>query len=142
MTIRDKAIPAPAFLKRLRAAELVRFAMSTGISALLSFGVPVVLHEGFGVGQQRAVAIGFALAYVTNLLLLKAFVYRSPASWRAVVPRYVVVNGLFRLAEYGAFGLLVDRFALDYRLVLLVILGASTVVKFFAYRVIFRGRVQ
>ena len=129
---------------RLRplALQIARFGLSTGFSAAVSFGLPVILHETFDIGQKRAVAIGFVLAYVANLLLLKTFVFQSRGSWRREVPRYVVVNGTFRLLEYAAFTLLLDRLDWDYRVAVLSVLAVSAVIKFFVYRVIFDSRVE
>lgn len=136
-------MPAPR-VKQL-AAQLVRFAISTGFSAVLSFGLPIVLHERLGVTEQVAVAIGFAVAYLGNIVLLRVFVFRSRGSWRKQLARYVPANGAFRLAEYAVFLLLFQRAGLDYRIAVLIVLGASACLKFFVYRWIFgdpegRGR--
>lgn len=123
-------------------AQLARFMVSTGFSAALSFGLPIILHEWFGIAERVAVAIGFAVAYAGNILLLRLFVFRSRGSWRQQLARYIPANGAFRLAEYAAFLLLFERAGLDYRLAMLIVLGASACLKFFVYRWIFSDRAK
>ncbi len=119
------------------AGQVVRFGASTGVSALLSFGLPMLLHEQFGISESSAVAIGFAVAYVLNILLLRSFVFRSNGSWREQLPRYLLANGIFRLAEYGGFLLLFYRLQIDYRISVICVLGVSAIAKFFVYRLVF-----
>lgn len=126
---------------RTLAGQLARFSVSTGFSAAMSFGLPIALHEGFGVAQKIAVAIGFAVAYIGNIALLRLFVFRSTGSWLHQLARYIPVNGAFRLAEYLVFLVLLDHLRLDYKLAMLVVLGASAAIKFFVYRWIFVDRV-
>lgn len=117
--------------------QLARFMVSTGFSAAMSFGLPVILHERAGVAERTAVAIGFAAAYIGNIVVLRLFVFQSRGSWRKQLARYVPANGGFRLAEYLAFLLLFERGGLDYRIAMLVVLGVSAGLKFFVYRWIF-----
>lgn len=128
-------------LKTLRNApitgQLLRFGVSTGFSAALSFGLPVLLHEWLAISPRRAVAIGFIIAYLGNILLLRLFVFRSRGSWMGQVLRYIPTNGAFRLCEYLGFLALYDHLRLDYRLALVLVLGVSAILKFFAYRLIF-----
>ena len=131
--------PDLALLSKTLLGQLARYGLSTLFSASLSFGLPVLLREVFGLESWLAVAIGFAIAYVGNLLLLKLFVYRSKGGWGGDTARYVVTNGAFRLAEYGAY-LALERLAgLDYRIAVLIVLAVSAVLKFFAYRYVFVG---
>lgn len=130
----------PSFINSTLAAQLVRFTVSTGFSALMSFGLPIVLHEWFGVDEAIAVAIGFATAYLGNVVLLRLFVFRSRGSWRKQLARYIPINGAFRLGEYGAFLLLFEKAGLDYRIAMLAVLGSSAALKFFVYRWIFTDR--
>lgn len=126
------------------AGQLFRFGISTGFSAALSFGLPLLLHEHFGISETMAVAIGFAAAYLGNIWLLRNFVFRSSGNWRREVFRYVVWNALVRLLEYASFYALFARFGFDYRVALLLVLGISAVLKFFLYRWVFTdpsGRV-
>lgn len=127
----------PFLMTKTFAAQLGRFTVSTGFSAAMSFGLPILLHEWLGVAERVAVAIGFATAYLGNIVLLRLFVFQSRGSWRKQLARYIPANGAFRLTEYFAFLLLFERAGLDYRLAMLVVLGASACFKFFVYRWIF-----
>lgn len=118
-------------------AQLARFMVSTGFSAAMSFGLPIVLHEWLRIAERIAVAIGFAVAYAGNIVLLRLFVFQSRGSWRKQLARYVPANGAFRLAEYGGFLLLFEEAGLDYRMALLAVLGVSACLKFFVYRWVF-----
>lgn len=119
------------------AGQLFRFGISTGFSAALSFGLPLLLHEHLGVTETLAVAIGFAAAYLGNIWLLRNFVFRSTGNWRREVSRYVVWNAVARLLEYAAFYALFASLGVDYRFALLLVLGISAVLKFFLYRWVF-----
>ncbi|TCJ32804.1 GtrA family protein [Parafrankia sp. BMG5.11] len=122
------------------AGQVLRFGISTGFSAALSFGLPLILHEYLGLTEPAAVAIGFAIAYAGNIWLLRNFVFRSTADWWGEVFRYMAINAAFRLIEYGAFFFLFKTAGLDYRIALLAVLGVSAVLKFFLYREVFSGR--
>jgi putative flippase GtrA len=122
------------------AGQIFRFGISTGFSAALSFGFPLLLHEYLGVPEVLAVAIGFATAYVGNIWLLRNYVFRSTGSWRSEVFRYVIWNGVARLLEYATFYLLFRSLGFDYRIALLLVLGVSAVLKFFLYRWVFAER--
>ena len=127
---------------RKMAGQFARFGVSTGFSATMSFGLPIILHEWLGVAQKPSVAIGFATAYVGNIALLRLFVFRSTGSWLGQLARYIPVNGCFRIVEYLGFVVLLDHFGLDYRLAMLAVLGTSSLIKFFAYRLIFLDRAE
>lgn len=111
--------------------------MSSGISAAFSFLLPTVLHEIFKVPIKGAVATGFAVAYVINFALLRAFVFRSTNALRQDAVRYLFVNGIFRILEYLFFIFLFDFVSMNYMLAVLLVLATSTVIKFFGYRRIF-----
>jgi putative flippase GtrA len=125
---------------RALAAQILRFGASTGVSALLSFGLPILLHEVFAVEVRWAVAIAFAVAYVVNVALLRAFVFRSHLTLAQQLVRYVPANGCLRLIEYFVTLALTQRAGLDYKLSILLVLGISSVAKFFIYRMIFKSR--
>ena len=93
-----------------------------------------------GVPEKTAVAIGFVTAYLGNMLLLRVFVFKSTNDWKRDIAGYIVTNGVFRLMEYGAFIALLNYAGLQYIPVLLIVLGVSAVVKFFAYRWLFADR--
>ena len=119
------------------AHQLMRFGLSSGLSATLSFFLPIALHEAAEVPERPAVAIGFVSAYIFNFAMLRLFVFRSRNSLRADALRYLPLNGAFRLAEYAGFLLLEGMLSLGYIASMFIILSISTVLKFFGYRVVF-----
>ena len=122
-------------------SEILRFGMSTLFSASLSAGLPILLHEVLSVNEERAVAIGFATAYLANILLLKLFVFRSSGRWIHELIKYVPTNGLFRLLEYTVFLALVRVVDLDYRIAVFSVLSITLGLKFLVYRLIFRRKL-
>ncbi len=117
--------------------HVVRFGMTSGLSAALSLGLPVLLHEGLGIAVQISVAIGFATSYLANFVMLRSFVFRSQKSLKGDLWRYLVVNGSFRVIEYFAFLGLYEGLSMNYALAVLIILTLSTIMKFFGYRRLF-----
>ncbi len=126
-------------LRRLSAQKTVlRFGTATISSAMLSFVLPIILHTYAGIGEQASVAISFAIAYGFNFIALRKLVFLSKADWRRDLAFYAIVNAAFRLAEFLAFSALRAWGILPYAAALLAVLGTSTIVKFFAYRRLFR----
>lgn len=121
-------------------AALSRFALATLASALLSFLLPILLHEKAGLGERTAVGLSFAVAYVFNFLTLRRLVFASRASLGRDLWRYALVNALFRIAEFLAFAALRSAEILSYAAALLLVLAVSTLIKFFAYRRLFGER--
>jgi len=117
--------------------ELIRFGISTGVSAVFTLGVPVLLHEGFGIGQKLAVAVSQSFALLLNFVMIRIFVFRSKRAARRDVSYYVASAITFRGLEYlfflGLFGLL----HLFYFLALVLTLSTSTLLKFVWYRFLF-----
>ena len=109
---------------------------------MLSFVLPIALHEIGGLPEQVSVGIGFASAYLFNFLMLRIFFFRSRNSLRADALQYLPVNGAFRIAEYGAFLILNTVFSVDYILATFTVLAVSTILKFFGYRRLFGARAR
>lgn len=122
-------------------AAASRFAVATFASALLSFGLPLALHEVMGLGERLSVGLSFAIAYAFNFIMLRRMVFASEAGWRRDLGLYAGVNATFRLGEFLAFAALRSSAVLSYAAALLVVLTLSTMVKFFAYRRLF-GRAD
>lgn len=120
--------------------QLFRFALSTAISASLTVGLPILLHEGLGMDERPAVAIAFVAALMVNFVVMRHFVFAARGSAREDMVRYVVTNTGFRLAEYAAFALLFTVLRLGYIVALLIVLGTSTVLKFVTYRLVVFGQ--
>ena len=120
--------------------QLVRFAVSTVISASFTLGLPLLLHEIGGIEQKLAVAISQASALVLNFLMIRLFVFRSKNDGKRDLAYYVGSAVAFRGLEYLLFLALLQLAGLHYLAALLVTLVASTVVKFGWYRFLFHGR--
>jgi putative flippase GtrA len=123
---------------RPRLAEVARFGVATVISASITLGVPVALHEGFDVDERVAVAIALAIAFVVNFFTTRLFVFKSGGSARRELWRFLGVSLTFRLAEYGFF-LLLFGFGMVYFAAQFIVLASSFVLKFlvqkyFVYR--------
>lgn len=128
-----------ARVKSLLSAQktVLRFATATVSSAMLSFLLPLILHNYAGIGEQASVAISFTIAYSFNFIALRKLVFLSKAKWRRDLAFYAAANAGFRFAEFLVFSALRAWGILPYAAALLVVLGTSTVVKFFAYRRLF-----
>lgn len=114
--------------------RVIRYGIATLISAAVSVGLPILLHEVLGLGPQVSVAIGFVTIFVVNFVNVKYFVFRKhDGSWRQL-RRFVLATGGFRLLEYCAFSLLFSLFGLHYVLSLCVVLAASLALKFLVYQ--------
>ena len=115
----------------------MRFGLSSGLSATLSFLLPIALHEAGGFPEPLAVGIGFVSAYIFNFATLRLFVFRSRNSLRADLVRYLPLNGAFRLGEYCAFLVVDEAHSLGYIASMFIVLAISTALKFFGYRRVF-----
>ena len=122
--------------------QLIRYGVSSGASAAVSLGLPVLLHEAFGVEQKLAVAISQASVLLLNFLMIRLFVFRSKSTAKRDLAYYVGSSIAFRGLEYLLFLALFELASLHYFLALLLTLGASTVVKFGWYRFLFHGRTE
>ena len=122
---------------RETASEVMRFAIATGLSAIVSLGLPIALHELLHVDQRIAVAVSQLSVLAMNFLTLRVFVFRSSGKARADVFRYGASAITFRGLEYASFLLLFEIVHMFYVTALVVTLCASTVSKFFWYRCIF-----
>ena len=122
--------------------QLIRYGVSSGASAAVSLGLPVLLHEAFGVEQKLAVAISQASVLLLNFLMIRLFVFRSKSTAKRDLAYYVGSAVAFRGLEYLLFLALFELASLHYFLALLLTLGASTVVKFGWYRFLFHGRTE
>lgn len=119
--------------------QLIRFGMATAVSASVSFVLPLALHALAGVPERSSVGIAFCLAYLLNFAMLRRVVFRADRPIAGQFAVYAITNAAFRAGEFAAFDLArawVPGFG--YALTLLGVLALSTLVKFFAYRRVFR----
>jgi putative flippase GtrA len=122
--------------------QLIRYGVSSGTSAAVSLGLPVLLHEAFGVEQKLAVAISQASVLLLNFLMIRLFVFRSKSKAKRDLTYYIGSAIAFRGLEYLLFLALFELADLHYFTALLLTLGTSTVVKFGWYRFLFHGRTE
>jgi putative flippase GtrA len=115
--------------------EGLRYLVMSGVSASLSLGIPFVLHEGFAVRPDIAVAIGLTTAFVVNFFAAKQFVFRKRGSVKAQLGRYTLVSFLFRSGEYLCFLLLHSVFGIQYMVANTSVLLLSFCLKFFVYKI-------
>lgn len=130
------------FISELRgrdtlAGQLFRFGLMTAMSATISVGMPVLLHEVFGVAPRIAVAIAFLSAFVVSFATTRSLVFASNGTIRRDFFIFAGSTAAFRVSEYLAFLLLMDTLGLHYVAALVVALVVSSVVKFFWYRYTF-----
>jgi putative flippase GtrA len=136
-----------AFLRDIRSPEWglagqgVRFALSGSLVAAVYVSVTTLLHDGFAVPFQIALAIGFGVAVALHFTLQRRFVWRHRQRFALAVhhqaARYLCVCG----AQYGITalstselpGLLGLPVEIVYLLTMLTVAGVN-----FA---LFRGRV-
>jgi putative flippase GtrA len=124
---------------RERVAELARYVLATLVSASITLGVPVALHEGLGVDERIAVAVALVIAFVVNFVTTRVYVFKSAGNARAELNRFIAVSLAFRLGEYGLF-LLLFSLGIVYYIAQLVVLILSFVLKFLTYRRFVYGR--
>ena len=122
--------------------QLFRFGISTVLSAIVTLGVPVLLHEIFGVEQRLAVAISQSSALLLNFVMIRVFVFGSKRAARRDLVYYVGSAATFRGLEYLLFLGLFGLAHLFYFTALVLTLGTSTLLKFVWYRFLFDQRNQ
>jgi putative flippase GtrA len=122
--------------------KILRFAAGGVLSSGVTLGVTALLREIFGVREAIAAAVGLASAMLVNFLFLRHFVFASRAT---PIPRqltmFLTSNGVFRVLEYLGFLVVIRLLDLHYLLSLLLVLGASFLLKFLVYeRFVFAHR--
>jgi putative flippase GtrA len=121
--------------------QMLRFAVATGISAVVSVSFPVILHELLHLEQKLAVGISQASVLLLNFLTLRLFVFRANGGGQRVMFRYLASAFAFRGLEYLSFLLLFELADLFYLTALVITLVAWTGIKFAWYRYLFGDRV-
>lgn len=115
--------------------EGLRYLAMTGVSAAITLGLPFVLHEGFAVRPDIAVAIGLGTAFLVNFATGKFYVFRRKGSTKAQLGRFTLVSLLFRLSEYFLFLVLHNGFGVQYMIANTAVLFVSFCLKFFVYKI-------
>ena len=72
--------------------QAVRYSILTGVSASLSLGIPVALHEIVGISPGLAVPIGFIVVFFVNFFALRTAVFVSRTIFELVLTRRKVAT--------------------------------------------------
>jgi putative flippase GtrA len=115
--------------------EGFRYLVMSGMSAVLSLGLPFLLHEGFAVRPDIAVACGLAAAFVMNFFVARLFVFRKKGPVKKQLGRFALVSFAFRSGEYLAFLFLHSVLGVQYMLATASVLFLSFCLKFFVYKI-------
>ena len=134
--------PAGSVRRRVLVGQAVRFLAATGLSAILSMGLPILLHELFGIPPQIAVACAFVVAYFVNFIALRYVIFSSGRSVQRDFLNFGLSSLAFRGIEYVLFLALFQLLGLNYIVALAAVLIASSITKFFWYRSIMDGSNQ
>ncbi len=134
-------------------AQLVRFVITGGLSAIVDFGLLVILMHGFfgfdGLGHTPAKALSFIAGTTTAYLINRRWTFRAEPSKRRFLGVVVLYAVTFAL-QVGLFSLLfeamtrqgVDRFVVQV-VAFVIAQGVATTVNFIVQRsVIFRLHEQ
>ena len=126
-------------MKALKSAghflEGFRYLVMSGMSAVLSLGIPFLMHEGFAVRPDIAVACGLAAAFVMNFFTARLFVFRKKGSVKQQLGRFALVSFAFRSGEYLAFLFLHSLLGVQYMIANASVLFLSFCLKFFVYKI-------
>ena len=125
-------------LRSERVAELFRYGMTSALSAVVTLGLPVLLHEVMGVPDRIAVGVAFAAAFVLNFITTRMFVFKSAGQARDELIRYTLTSAAFRIGEYLAF-LVLHALGLVYYVAQVIVVLSTLALKFatlklFVYR--------
>ena len=115
--------------------EGFRYLVMSGMSAVLSLGIPFLLHEGFAVRPDIAVACGLAAAFVMNFFTARWFVFRKTGSVKQQLGRFALVSFAFRSGEYLAFLFVHSVLGVQYMIANASVLFLSFCLKFFVYKI-------
>ncbi|ADG80675.1 GtrA family protein OS=Tsukamurella paurometabola (strain ATCC 8368 / DSM / CCUG 35730 / CIP 100753 / JCM 10117 / KCTC 9821 / NBRC 16120 / NCIMB 702349/ NCTC 13040) OX=521096 GN=Tpau_4106 PE=3 SV=1 [Tsukamurella paurometabola] len=144
MTTSDAADRAQLDLK----TQLIRFVLTGAFSAVVDFGITLILTMGFGASDFTAKTIGFICGTTTAYLLNRRWTFKAEPStkrlaavWALYVTMYGVQTGLY-LGILALFPPSDDGGAGSYAiraLAFVIAQGTATVVNFIVQRtVIFR----
>lgn len=117
------------------ANEGLRYLVMTGVSAVMSLGLPFVLHEGLAVRPDIAVAIGLGAAFFVNFTTAKLYVFKRRGFVKVQFGRFALVSLFFRLCEYLAFLVLHSLLGVQYMIATASVLFVSFCLKFFVYKI-------
>ena len=135
----DKASLRRPRLTRARLYEIARFGFTSAVSAVVTLGLPILLHAGLRIDPRIAVATAFVVAFFVNFALTRWFVFRSAGSARGDFVRFAASSVVFRGLEYLAFLALYEG-GMTYYVAQVIVVGVSFVFKFIALRRLVYGK--
>ena len=121
---------------------LHRFFLMSGLSAGITFGSPIILHELAGFEEKDAVGLALVAAFVVNFLVARSYVFRSSGAMLPQLVRFASSSLAFRGGEYLAFLLLHSYAGMFYVFAVGIVLAISFVLKFLFYRVFVFGTTR
>jgi putative flippase GtrA len=98
---------AQAFVRDIRSPEWglagqgLRFALSGSVVAIVYVAITALLHDGFAVPFQIALAIGFVLSVALHFTLQRLFVWRHRERFALEVHRQALRYLLVCASQYG-----------------------------------------
>jgi putative flippase GtrA len=112
-----------------------RFLIGSATSYVLVIGTTAVLHEGLHFPPSSAYAVGLVLAFGFNFFFNRHIVFESHESKGGPQAlRFLATSGLFRFAEWLAFGLLSTWVTVHYVLVATTVQLMSLLLKYVVFR--------
>ncbi|MAH25468.1 MAG: hypothetical protein CMI19_00695 [Opitutae bacterium] len=115
-----------------------RFIVSSALSFCLNISITIFLCERMNFSERNAFATSLFIVFIINFFLMKYFTFRSnPASLSKQLINYTAFAIGFRFSEYFLFRIFYSCLCFDYRIVVVTVLSASTLLKFFTYKYIF-----
>lgn len=125
---------------RVTLLQIFRYLLMTGVSAVFTLGMPVLLHEVFSVEVETSVAIALSVAFVINFLTTRYYVFEAKSGAKGQAVRYVFTSIAFRVSEYLAFLVLHTLLHVYYTVALIIIMFTSLIFKFIVNRIyVFRA---
>lgn len=116
------------------AGEVVRYLVATGVSAVLSLALPMMLHEAIGLKEEVAVAIGLVCAMLVNFMVVRNYVFRSRGPAGRQMFGFIATSIAFRAGEYSVFLLLYKLTGFHYMAATFIALLISFIGKYFVQR--------
>lgn len=127
-------------IKAHTAKKFARFIGVSGLSAVVTFGVPILLHEGFRIDERISIAVGYLVAVFVNYFYLVLFVFPGTRNANSAVG-FLVSAVIFRTCEYGLFILLFVAVGIHYLIALLITQTIGTVIRFFVFdKIVFKSK--